>query len=48
MRYDADRRWDPGPTNTPYPGMPEAALAAVNDALRLSLKGIAAHLAALD
>jgi chemotaxis response regulator CheB len=33
---------------TPYPGMPEAALAAVNDALRLSLQGIAAHLAALD
>ena len=36
------------PAGTPYPGMPEAALAAVNDALRLSLQGIAAHLAALD
>jgi len=28
--------------------MPDATLAAVNDAMRLSLKGIAAHLAALD
>jgi len=28
--------------------MPEATLAGVNDAMSLSLKGIAAHLAALD
>jgi two-component system chemotaxis response regulator CheB len=36
------------PAGTPYPGMPEAALAAVNHALCLSLQGIAALLAALN